>query len=258
MDGDGWVGLIFALIAIVVAIYLLVIASFIAMAAIGVIALFAAKTGKALVKERNRGKAILIAIGWAGVLAMGCIIGSVGLAVIFDALKLFDRSAFYWGENPNFTYQIETFWGIWKAVDEWLLRDSYLFFIKLIPVLYFANRVYVARSVGGTAWLGVIPPVIAMLIFFIFDHYTIIYNFLVDPTALNFDVVLMKMIEIISLPLKLATMAFDNPQSVLAWADSEIVQSKISLFRLSHLLPTAFWIVALAAAIKAFTGFVTS
>ena len=244
----GLIGFFILLYIIMWAVAILMV---VASLVLGVVALTAAKSGKALVTEQHSGRAFVMALSWSAVLTVGCTIGSFGLLIsLYTALgpAFEDRMAQVYNANSA-----GTLWSAWIFIDQWIMTGAYLFWLKTALILYLANRMFLARELGGNAWFGVIPPLFAMVLFFITDHWGIISNALNNPSLGNITSLQQALWSVLILPFELAWKAFGVPDQVVAWARERVILSDGSLFRLK-LFPSAFLIVGLAMVVKIASG----
>lgn len=247
----GWLLGFFLLLWLIM--YAIAIGAFVACLCSGIISFFIVKTKKALVREQSPGAAVLMSLGWSAVLSVGFILGSFGLVVSLG-WALGDAFAAQFASTYQYGLAFGTFWGLWAYLDRWVLGSAYVFFVKTGVVLYLANRVFLARRRSGSSWLGVIPPLCAMVVFFVADHWNAVLSVVVNPTAANFTLLLQAFWAVIYLPIDLVVKAVTAPEAVLTWARDRIVSSDGSLFKLAELFPTIFWLVGLALAGKALAG----
>ena len=96
------------------------------------------------------------------------------------------------------------------------MNSAYLFFVKTAILLYLANRVYLARSRGGNAWLGVVPPVIGMVIFFVGDHWELLMRTLTLMDHADLNTLAREILNVIYLPIELGMMAVTGAGAELA------------------------------------------
>ena len=257
---EFFVKLIGGVLVLAVVVYIVIFAvlgaALIACICLGFVSVFIVKSAKALVRENEVGSALLMSSGWAAVLTVGCILGSFGLlwSMSFALGQSYSASMMR-------SYELHDgggFWSIWMFLDQWIIMGAYLFFAKTAAALYLANRVFLARRNGGRSWLGVVPPIGAMLLFFTVDHWPLVGTAIRAPTVDNLTVLLREFWSLIYLPFDLVTKAFTNPDAVLNWAKEKIISSNGSMFKLATLFPSVFGLLALAALSKALTGIAAS
>ncbi len=251
MDGliEAFVKLFMYLIAIAVVLYLIALAiaitAFVAMLLAGILSVYIVKSARALVREDRPGPALALSLAWASVLTVGCILGS---------FALFVASANAFGDEfvrqMERTYgEIYDFQGFLLFVDNWILGSAHAFFVKTTAAIYLANRVFIARRLGGDAWLGIVPPLGAMVIFFAAEHWELILGAFSSRSHL--ERLALEAWQTIYLPVDLAIGVVKNPDAVVQWGIMKFKQSNGSLFKLASLFPTIFWIIAIAFGIKA-------
>lgn len=213
---------------------------------IGLITLYAARTGKALVTERRIGKALSASVLCAGALTGGLLVGS--FALYFLAWP-------FGGEVLDQEVSRQVLQGamrFWAPFVDLIAADSVWVFLKLIPVCFLANRFFVAKSDGGRSWLGVIPPLTAMTLFAIWPHAADVIAFLQDPSWERWYAALSNAWEYMRLPFDLITMAIEDTTLLLEWLDNELTEAGPSFFRLAHLYPMAFIALGLGMVWRSF------
>jgi hypothetical protein len=250
---DGLIKFVLICVAVVAVIYAIFIAiavaAFTAMLLAGLISVYIVKSGaKTLVQTQQGLGAFILSLGWASVLTTGCILGSFAL---FWALAMSEGQAF--GQHMEQRYgEVYDFRGLILALDNWLLVGAYAFFFKTTAALYLANRIFIARKSGGDAWLGIIPPIGAMFIFFLAEHWELVLNALASRPHL--ERLGQELWAVIMLPVDLAVQAIRNPDAVIQWGVKKFKESDGSMFKLAALFPTIFWIIAVAFGLRALTG----
>jgi hypothetical protein len=246
--GNALGGLIIGLILIYVVIYVialvLVIGAILALITLGIVSFFMAKSGKALVRQSHAMNALAGALAWAATLSVGLLLGSLGLFAVLQAAfgADFNQTLMQHYGVPTGPYSLAVF------LFDWIVSDSYSFFLKVSSVLYFANRVFVARLRGGWHWLGVAPPVFAFAIFFAAEHFDLIVRLIRDWNGVNLNTLIAAVINEIIMPADLILMAIVDPSSVLAWGREALISTEGSFFKLGTYFPSLFCIVALLIA----------
>ncbi len=248
-SGGALVGGLIGLGAILFIIYWIVIivaviaggAVVLSMIALGVFSFFMAKSGKALVNQRKATVALLSAIEWSGTLCVGCVIGSVGLLTAISVLTGggYAQAVF---EEHMFGFDPLSRWTSFFL--NWVGYSAISFFISVALVLYLANRIYIARMLGGPHWLGVIPPLAASVIFFVSKHFeSIIAMVRARDFHLLADFALMLLNDII-FPFKFVFFGLQDPEKAWRWAWEALKASDGSFFTLGSLLPSVFVVMA--------------
>jgi len=221
-----WCGLWAVIFVINFAVYFLIAAVLCAAFSIGLLALLTVKSGQALVTERGPLSAFLLSLLFAGGLTGAMVIGSAALfffAYVFEAAD----------SNQLFV-----------AFSDLVAGDALWFFIKLAPLCYLSNRIYFARQDGGTAWLGVIPPLVAVLTFAIWPHFQDLLWVVQHPSWNAIVATIDAAVSYIVLPYELLRLSLQDPHLLSEWLNQQIADAGPSLFRLAHLYPTAFLLVA--------------
>jgi hypothetical protein len=256
MDED-FVKFMFGFVAVVVGIGLVIYAIMIAIAAAAFVAMLVAgimsvkivqnETGR-LVKAESAPVAFILSLGWASVLTTGCILGSFAL---FWALALSEGDAL--GSHMSGKYgEVYDFKGFMLNVYNWLIVGAYAFFLKTAIVIYLANRIFVARNSGGGTWLGIIPAVAAMLIFFLADHWELVLKGLNSRDHL--ETLWHELRAVIMSPIELGLELLRNPDAVLRSSIEKFKESDGSIFKLGKEFPKIFWVIAIAYGVRALTG----
>jgi hypothetical protein len=222
-----------------------VVAAIVAMIAIGVVSLLLVKSGSPVVNEPDPVRALGHALGWSSVVTVGCIIGSLGLLVLWTGTTTAGAADF-----RNRYGIAHDFMGYMLVLESWVLGQSYAFFGKTAAALYLANRVGVARSGGGRDWLGVIPPLFAMALFFVGEHWDLVSRFFTSFDGGAAQELRAKFVAMVRLPYDLAVRSIENPQYLSSWAIERLRASDGSFFKLASLYPTFFLIFAAAMLIK--------
>jgi len=247
-------GLIVFFVVLYVVMWVIAIAVVVASLCIGIVAFLATKSKKALVFEHEAGPAFLMALAWSSVLTVGCMIGSFGLLSSLSTLlgTTFEQKMVQAYDLPEYG----TPWSAWIFLDKWLMTGAYAFWAKTALLLYFANRVHLARgpNAAGGAWLGVLPPLFGLAVFALADHWELVVRVLTSPTAVNASALIdavwkTSVVE----PIEIARQALVAPDAVFAWLKERIVASDGSFFRLK-LFPLVFWVIALAFTCMAIGG----
>jgi hypothetical protein len=244
-------GIVICLVVIYVVLWVVAIAMVLASLCVGIVAFLATKSRKALVLEEEPGPAFVMALGWSSVLTVGCMIGSLGLLSSLSTLlgTAFEQQMVHAYGLP----QYGTAWSAWIFLDKWLMTGAYVFWAKTVLLLYFANRVHLARGSDAEsyAWLGVLPPLFGLAVFAVADHWELVLRLLAGPTASNASVLMHALWNTIIIePIELARQALIAPDTVFAWLKERIVASEGSFFRLK-LFSFIFWIIALAFTCRA-------
>jgi len=231
----------------IAAVVAVMVAAVFALVLLGLLSLIVAKSGKALVPQEPAGEALAQSIYWSGAIATGCMIGSVGLAIsmyVFYGddftLLLEQKYSFYRGQGITASF-----------LYDWLIADSYLFFIKVAIAIYLANRIYVARLRGGSQWLQIIPPVVAAIIFFCFDNAELVVRFLMRWNMIDGQELVVRAADGLWLPIKLMIKAVTEPLYVLDWGRKSLMSSDGSIFRLGKYFPSLFCVVAVGLSARA-------
>lgn len=247
--GGGLVALVVGLAALYFIIYiiafLLTVGAILALIALGFMSFFMAKSGNAIVRTDEFLPALFGAFAWSAALAMGLMAGSIGL---YFALQYAFGGDFNAAWSARYGHP-EGLAGVAVAMFDWVVADSYSFFFKVACILYFANRVYLARGGGGwRRWLGVLPPLFGFALFFGWEHYQLLFQLLTtwDPSAWRalIDTVLDEML----LPVDLLLMAIEDPGGVLRWCREALIATEGSFFKLGTYFPSLFCLVAVAIA----------
>lgn len=261
-----FIGWLFGFFAILYLVMLIVaVAVVVASLCVGLVAFLATKSTKALVTDDKPADAFMMAIEWSSVLTVGCIVGSFGLLVSLSALlgadfsnriaNLDSRIA-----NAHRVGDLGGIWTFWIFLEAWIMPGAYRFWLKTAAVLYIANRVYVARKVnsGSNVWLQILPPLFALAIFAMEDHWDLFLRVLVDPTSDHMMVAATHFWNSVFIePIDLLGRAVSAPDSVFVWLGQRVISSDGSLFKLK-LLPLIFWILTVAFASKAVWGTLTA
>jgi hypothetical protein len=246
------VAAVVVIVAVLYAIFTAIaIAAWTAMFLAGVFSFYTVKSDlKGLVQTKQPLHAFILSLAWASVLTTGCILGSFPLLWTFT---FFEEQASYiqhFEQSYGEGYDVK---GFLLCMYNWLLVGAYGFFFKTTVAIFVANRTFIARQRGGNAWLGIIPPIGAMLIFFFAEHWDLVTNALASHPHL--ERLVQELWAAIILPVDLAIQAITNPDAVVQWGISKFRNSDGSIFRLaSDLNPTIFSIIAFAFGIRALTG----
>src|SRR5215813_2447908 len=227
----------FALVvAIIYAIFLAIaLAAFVAMLLAGVISFNIVKSGaKGLVKAGPAPRAMMLSLAWASVVTTGCILGSFALVWAL-ALSAGDDFGHHMSQRYGEVYD---FRGFTLGFYNWILVGAYAFFFKAAAIIYLANRIFIARNSGGHAWLGVVPPLLAMLIFFCTEHWDLVVNALTNrPHAGR---LWEELWVVIMAPVELALQAIRNPDALIQSGIQKFKESDGSIFRLGKDFPKIF------------------
>lgn len=231
----------------IAALLAVMVAAVFALVLLGLLSLVVAKSGKALVPNEPTGEALAQSIYWSGAIATGCMIGSIGLAITMS---------FFYGDDfallMQRKYAFDRSHGITASfLYDWLISDSYMFFVKVAIAIFLANRIHVARERGGSQWLQVIPPAVAAVLFFCFDNADLVIRFLVRWNIIDGQEIVARAAEDIWLPLKLMAKTITEPAYVLDWGRKSLMSSDGSIFRLGKYFPSLFCVVALGLSARA-------
>lgn len=255
MSSDSGGALIGGLILIGIAIYVIAmivaIASVLAMLALGVLSIWVSRSGgKALAPQEDIFLAMLSCVSWAGALALGCMLGSVGLLIALD-VSLGDDFTRRVAERYDFGAG-----GDWTFVFlyDWIVRDSYAFAFNLALVLFIGNRIHVARTHGGWAWLAVLPPLFAMVLSFVIEHADTIVRFALYLRDVDLAALRAALIAEFIVPFQMLALAFTAPDEALAWARSALMETDGSFFRLATYFPWIFLLITVAFAVRHLFG----
>lgn len=243
--------------AIIVAliIWAVMIAALVASLLLGLVSVYIVKSSRGLVKEQETGAALVMAVSWAAVLTVGCILGSLGLIA---ALNASFGSMYLEGVIKSYDVpQTGTVQSFWIFLDRWIIPSAYSFFGKTATIIFLANRIFVARQSGGSAWLGVVPPLFAMLVFFAVDHWDLVARAFGSLTIPDFLALMKALWAVIYLPVELLILTVSNPNAAIEWGHQKLVASNGSMFKLAELFPSVFWILVLAYGIKALVASAT-
>ena len=236
-----WIVVIIA--GLVLAVVVLAVAAIIIA---GIVALYAAKSAKALVTERRAMPAL-----WYSVVAAAGLSGAVMLSSVTILASSPPATEFL--GIKLVTPPIESV----NDVLRWLLilvDDSVAFFIRLVPICFLANRIFIAREVRGFAWLGVVPPIAAMVTFSIAVHYDDVVAILQNPSREVFVAIADQTLENLSQPFQLAALGLRNPDALLSLLKQEFVTAWPNLFKLAHFYPTAFFLYGAVVAGRALSA----
>ena len=242
-------GCIATVIVIGVVIYIIAILAMvslvIAMVVLGLMSIFMARSNKkALVTQEKASIAFVSAVSWAGTLAVGCMIGSVGLLITLH----FAIGGDYGGQVIAFHTQ-DTYASNWSAfLSNWIVLDALRFFLSVSVLLYLTNRVHIALKKGGTHWLGVIPPICAIVIFFFAKHWAFIFELIETRELPAIKQLALMALQEIRLPFDLILLLFTDRASLVEWGQTLMYASEGSLFQLADFFPSIFVLVALAFA----------
>lgn len=249
-------GVALILLAIFLASLFIILGIVLAMLMSGLISVYMVKTGtKGLVVEQDAGVAMLYSMGWAAMFTAGCVLGSFALLLLlsewYGPTYAGDLLQYVGGQERLRTLGfLEVFSLLFYG---WLLSSACLFFAKSTLAIYLANRTGQAlKTQNHSAWLVVLPPAAAILIWFGLDHWQSIANLLSGRTAIT--ELLQQFYETALLPVKLTLLALERPHAVVEWGENYLRDSDGSLFKIAELDSSVFCILALAGALDAVTS----
>lgn len=234
--------LFLAALAFYALIMLALASAVLAIIGLGLFCIIIAKSKRAIVRDENAFTAVISSIAWSGALTVGCVIGSFGLYI---AMNYASNGSL----DVEFTKKYgdaHSFLGIFLVLEKWLLLDAYSFFAKVAVVIFLANRIFVARASGGKALLGAIPPLLGLTLFFLSEHWQSVRSIIYEGMWTEFASLAGALYDDIRLPIDLAVRALSDPKYVAEWSAQQLRNSNASFFRLSHLFPTFFFIIAFA------------
>lgn len=230
-----------AFIAVGLGYLLLITVAAVAMLAgvvVAFLAILAAKSGKALVEDEDAGSALVGSVFVAAGLTIAIVVGSVALLILSDMA----------------THQYRFGGTRWIGGTGWIgeiFDDSVWFFGSLIPVCFLANRIFVARRAGGSAWLGIIPPLIAMLIFSIAIQADEIAALWQNPSREIVMTIWDRTLVNLRQPIDLVVLGWQSPDALRALLMERIGADWPNLFKVAHFFPTAFSAFAISMAGRA-------
>lgn len=228
-------------------IWFIVVVAFFAASLIGAAAsYYAVKSGKALVTTNGHGSAIAWSFVAAGGLTTGLVLGSLAIVILttLSSSHAIVGSAL---SGPEMNILVGSFY----KFDNWIMDDASSFFIHMIPVCYCANRVFVARSKGGHAILGVIPAFFAMVVFSIVIHADELRSIL---SADMWSTVAVRALSALTQPIELAQLALQSPNDAVALVKRQLQADWPNLFALVHFFPTVFLVLGTAFAARSLAG----
>lgn len=231
--------------------------------AVGFISIYAVKSGKALVRERSASRALGHSVIAAAGLTFGMLLGSAALT--FTNWWIAQQHGFFWFDH----WDESPIWGIWSVADNWLIdwicEDSIWFFLKLVPICYLANRIFVARHPRQQRWndapagqwtwlrnwLGVVPPLFAMLVFSVVVHFEELRALLTQPSSEVVLTIAVRTLDNLSQPIRLALLVYTDPSQFNVWLSAELSEAGTNFFKLAKLYPTGFALFGVSMAARA-------
>lgn len=249
-----WLFCILMLVGMV--IFAAVAAVFVAMLLSGLIAVRIAHSAKdkVLVKDIPLFHAIGMSLAWSAALCVGGIFGSVALAagIALAQSSFLDQFALHYGEAHNLR-------GALLVLDNWVVSSAIPFFCKTAVVIYLANRAWVQiqRKEAGTSWLGTLPPLAALAIFFVADHWELVMRALTSLSDL--DKLGQLLLAVALEPIELAVHAFQDPDVVIKQGIDKLVETDGNMFKLAEVVFShLFFFMTVAVGVRALTDAVTS
>jgi hypothetical protein len=209
--------------------------------------IWVSKSGsKALVPQDAFGTAFLSSVCWAGALAIGCMLGSLGLLIALQT-TLGDTIVRQLSERYQFGPD-----GAWNLLFlyDWIIRDSFSFVINLSLILFVGNRVRVARKRGGLAWLAILPPLFAVGLSFLIEHGEAIVQLATNLSEASLAEIWDALIAEFVVPFEMLAKAFYAPDETLNWARSSLIETDGSFFRLATFFPWIFLLVTISFAAR--------
>ncbi len=250
---DKLIGLVVAMTLVVGVIYLILIilaaSAILLMIGLGLFSFYIVKSRRAIVQETDVSSAVVLSMTWAGALTVGMIIGSVGLSIALEyALKPHQIAAMQqrYGDPTGFSSAA-------LFLQNWIIADAYLFFIKTSLLIYMTNRVFLRRQLkDGHALLSVLPPMFGFAIFFLSSNWQAFVALLYGGLA-SLSTIALAFLQVIRQPFLILWELANNPNSVLSWAGQKLVESDGSLFRLAKILPEIFVVLIILFFVRAIT-----